>query len=101
MYKELLQIIEGNRVPPSSELIVPLLKMADDARDRFEELPKEDKERINRERRAANERRRIDDSVNRGRCPTCGHRLTRGKKNKNNEYKRIWTCGHCEWSIYR
>lgn len=29
-------------------------------------------------------------------CPTCNSKLVRGKRDKTNEYKRIWTCKMCD-----
>lgn len=28
-------------------------------------------------------------------CPICSGKLTRGKRNKNNDYKRGWVCNTC------
>lgn len=28
-------------------------------------------------------------------CPICSGKLTRGKRNKNKDYKREWVCGTC------
>lgn len=28
-------------------------------------------------------------------CPICSGKLTRGKRNKNNDYKREWACSTC------
>lgn len=30
-----------------------------------------------------------------GVCPSCGGPLTRGKRNKTNDYKREWGCSEC------
>ena len=31
----------------------------------------------------------------RGVCPSCKSKLIRGKKDKKNDYKRVWTCTKC------
>lgn len=28
-------------------------------------------------------------------CPSCGGKLTRGRRNKANDYKREWGCSEC------
>lgn len=47
------------------------------------------------------EKQRIDHFVRRGLCPDCGGRLTRGKKDKHNDYKRECTCTNCNSKWYR
>lgn len=41
-------------------------------------------------------KRRVNYFIQQGKCPYCGEKLTRGKKNKQNDYKRVWTCAYCD-----
>lgn len=33
--------------------------------------------------------------IHKGICPSCGGPLTRGRRNKANDYKREWGCSEC------
>ncbi len=59
---------------------------------------REEKDRRIQERR---EKERIEYSINQGKCPKCDSKLSRGKKDKNNNYKRLWTCLNCDSKYYR
>lgn len=39
-------------------------------------------------------------TIAQGRCPECYGKLTRGKKDKKNNYKRSWKCSECEVTHY-
>jgi len=80
----------------SEAAMYTLLKLGQQARDRFNALPKEEQERILKEREEYKERKRFNWSLSQGKCPHCDSKLERGKKDKNNDYKRTWTCKICD-----
>jgi uncharacterized protein with PIN domain len=51
------------------------------------------------EREELEKQRRTQIMIRQNICPICGGKLSRGKKNKHNGYKRTWTCTNCS-SIY-
>jgi predicted RNA-binding Zn-ribbon protein involved in translation (DUF1610 family) len=62
-----------------------------------EEQQKVIEEKQEEERRAQErkERRRVEWFIHQGKCPYCGKKLIRGKKSKENGYKRTWKCVNC------
>lgn len=54
-------------------------------------------ERAEREerRRILEEERIRFSKISQGICPNCNSKLTRGKKDRKNNYKRTWTCNGC------
>lgn len=61
-------------------------------------LSLEEKERRKEERRLAQEERLRQAQIIRNICPSCEGKLTRGKKDKKNYYKRSWDCSGCNKS---
>jgi uncharacterized protein with PIN domain len=59
-------------------------------------IPPEESIRLEQECQQAKKQQRIEYFIHQGRCPDCGSKLIRGKKDKRNDYKRTWTCGECE-----
>jgi uncharacterized protein with PIN domain len=43
--------------------------------------------------------RKVHTMIRQSTCPICNGKLNRGKKDKNNNYKRTWNCTNCE-SVY-
>lgn len=58
-------------------------------------IPPEEKLRREQEYQQAREQHRTEVLIHQGRCPDCGNKLIRGKKDKRNDYKRTWTCSWC------
>ena len=61
------------------------------------------KERLALKKKVAEEKelKRVDQAIQAGLCPYCGVRLIRGKKDKHNDYKRVWTCSAGLQEYYR
>jgi uncharacterized protein with PIN domain len=88
--KEILGI--GGMGGSPYDLISPLLAAA---AIRDSKLTKEEKaDRAERRRLLAEERLRKA-KVIQNICPDCDGKLVRGKKDKKNDYKRVWTCKAC------
>lgn len=83
----------------TEEAIISILKLGEQSKARFNALPKEEQERILKERADEKERKRVAWCLSQGKCPYCGNKLVRGKKDKKNGYKRIWTCKTCDLDI--
>lgn len=56
-------------------------------------------ERVETEER--NKQYNINKHINQGVCPDCKSKLVRGKKDKNNNYRRTWTCSECDNKFMR
>ena len=82
-------------------LMTALLLSAEVSRRKFKALPEEEQQRIIREREKEEELRRVQKAVQVGKCPECGNKLTRGKKDKGNGYKRKCECPQCKSVYYR
>jgi len=65
------------------------------AKSRDAKLTPEEREERDIEHKATRERQRINAKINQGLCPECDGKLLRGKKDKHNDYKRLWTCKSC------
>jgi transposase-like protein len=76
-----------------------MLALAERARARFNALPIAEQERIRKERADREERNRVEWFVRQGKCPYCESKLIRGKKDKNNDYKRVWHCPTCDINL--
>ena len=85
----------GDPYPSISEL----LHMTQQAKKRFMSLPQEEQDRINAQREADQEQKRVNACINQGKCPECLGKLVRGKKDKKNGYKRTWKCLSCDKDI--
>ena len=79
--------------------MVGLLTIAEQSKARFKALPKDEQERILKEREVEKEHKRVNWFLSQGKCPYCGSKLERGKKDKKNGYKRIWNCKTCALDI--
>jgi uncharacterized protein with PIN domain len=58
-------------------------------------LTDEEKAERRERRRQAEEQRIRKALVLKSICPDCKGNLVRGKKDKKNDYKRVWTCKKC------
>lgn len=58
-------------------------------------LPEEERERRKQEREAARQERIRQAQIIQNVCPSCEGKLIRGKKDKRNDYKRVWNCFNC------
>lgn len=81
-------------------LLDRLEEAAEENRRNFYELPIEEQERIREERAKDKEIIRVKACLEKGRCPQCGGRTIRGKKDKKNDNKREWICKLCELKFY-
>lgn len=66
-----------------------------EARKAEARLPEEERERRKEERLKASEERLRQSQIIANKCPSCGGKLVRGKKDKRNDYKRNWDCLDC------
>ena len=62
-------------------------------------LDKSSRARIETEYEARQKQRKTHNMIRQNICPICSGKLTRGKRNKNKDYKRDWTCVQCS-SVY-
>jgi carboxypeptidase C (cathepsin A) len=85
----------GNPLPA----MMGLLHLAQQSKKRFNSLPQEEQDRITAEREAIKEQKRVSACISQGKCPECLGKLIRGKKDKNNGYKRTWKCVNCDKDI--
>jgi len=76
-----------------------LLTLSEKAKARFNALPKEEQERIIANRKENEERERVEHFLHQSKCPYCGQKLVRGKKDKSLDYKRTWQCISCDKTI--
>lgn len=83
----------------TEEAMLSFMTLGQQAKARFNALPKEEQERILKERADEKERKRVNWFLSQGKCPYCGSKLERGKKDKKNGYKRIWNCKTCALDI--
>lgn len=60
-------------------------------------LPVEERERRKQANEDARQERIRQAQIIRNVCPSCEGKLVRGKKDKRNDYKRVWNCLNC-WS---
>lgn len=58
-------------------------------------LSAEEKQRIEQEHETAGLERVRQARIIRNICPSCEGKLIRGKKDKRNDYKRVWKCSSC------
>lgn len=83
------QIVDMSSAYPSNELLSALAAsrhLPERKRDAFLEQSKEELEK----------RQRTRNMIRQSICPICGGKLSRGKKDKKNDYKRKWTCTNCK-----
>jgi RNase P subunit RPR2 len=73
-----------------------LLTLSQLAKRKFNALPQEEQQCIITEREAMEEQRRIKKCIQQGICPNCSSKLIRGKRDKKNNYLRIWKCLKCD-----
>lgn len=89
--KEVIGML-GNGISPYA-LISEIV--AANARENAKLTPEERAKRNERIRKTE-EQRIIRVKVTKSICPSCDGKLTRGKKDKKNDYKRKWACGECK-----
>lgn len=89
-------------------LIMPILRSIQKEEDAFRRMSKEEQQAVLKEeaewkllREIEEEERRVINCIAIGVCPTCKFKLTRGKKDKNNDYKRECKCLKCNEVYYR
>lgn len=75
---------------PSSTITAMLF-----AANRKSKYTKEEKENIRKNLEEKNQERKRTNKIISSICPTCDGKLIRGKKDKKNDYKRIWKCKEC------
>lgn len=93
--------------PSITELLLLTQQAAErNAKRKFDALSKEDQEEVikakeeeKKAREALQEQKRVNAYINQGKCPECLGKLIRGKKDKNNGYKRTWKCISCNKDI--
>lgn len=91
--RELERIVGGIGSNPYSAITSMLMS----ANRRYnEKYTKEEREIMKREREAIREEEIRCSKVRQGVCPSCKGKLTRGKKDKRNNYKRSWECKECK-----
>jgi RNase P subunit RPR2 len=83
--------ILGNEVSPYA-LLSSLMNASANQNSKL--TPEEKAERAER-RRLLSEQRIREVKIIKNICPDCEGKLIRGKKDKKNDYKRIWTCKDC------
>lgn len=82
-------------------LMAMFLALGNKAKRKFNALPEEEQKRIIKKREEEEKLRRINNTIQTGKCPDCGGKLTRGKKDKSNGYKRKCECLQCGSVYYR
>lgn len=91
--KELIGIIENGRSDTSLYPIISSLMAASVIRE--SNLTPEEKAQRTKKRELMAEERIRKAKVLKNICPECEGKLIRGKKDKKNDYKRMWTCKDC------
>lgn len=90
---KIIKSVIGIGSSPDPYALISSLLVAS-AREKAKLTDEEKAER--RERRRQAEEQRIRKAlVLKGICPDCKGNLVRGKKDKKNDYKRVWTCKSC------
>lgn len=82
--------LSGNEVSPYALLSSLMI-----AANQNSKLSPEEKAEREEKRRIQSEQRIRQAKVIKNICPDCEGKLIRGKKDKKNNYKRIWTCKDC------
>lgn len=77
------------------------ISLAAIAQHKYNKLTPEEKQTRKEEREKREEEYRINKCVQQGKCPHCNSKLIRGKKDKNNNYIRTWTCLRCDSKFMR
>lgn len=67
---------------------------------RRSKLTPEQKQVIEERRKLWQEQKIIRAKILQNICPNCEGKLVRGKKDKTNDYKRVWACKDCESRHY-
>ncbi|MGX1195774.1 hypothetical protein [Metabacillus sp. SLBN-84] len=78
---------------PSADILMHVLIAA--ATRPHSKLTDEQRAEIKEKRRLASEERTRRAKIIKNVCPACDSKLTRGKKDKKNDYKRTWDCTNC------
>jgi RNase P subunit RPR2 len=88
--KELIGIV-GNGASPYA--LISALMMASSRK--LPKLTEEEKIKRAERKRLSSEERIRQATIIKNICPACEGKLVRGKKDKKNDYKRLWTCKDC------
>ncbi len=88
--KELIQIVGGGVSPYS---LINSLIVASKRQD--SKLTPEQKAERAEKRHSLYEQRIRQEKIIKNICPDCEGKLIRGKKDKRNDYKRLWSCKDC------
>ena len=88
--KELIRIIDRGVSPYT--LITSLMSAAEKQNSKL--TPEQKVEREER-RHLLSQQRIRQEKIIKNICPDCEGRLIRGKKDKQNDYKRLWVCKDC------
>lgn len=91
MRKQVIASLIDNGISPYA-LINSLMVAAANENNKL--TPEEKVERKERRRLLEEERVRVS-KITQNVCPSCDGKLKRGKKDKKNEYKRLWECIDC------
>ena len=81
--------IVGNNNPLTTTLALIL------AGTERKKVSKEHIERVKRDLEIQREEEARQNYIRKGNCPSCDGKLIRGKKSKENDYKRSWKCTDC------
>ena len=71
------------------------------AKQKESKLTPEERAERNRIYEEYRKKQRISAFIQQGTCPNCSSKLIRGKKDKKNDYKRMWTCKSCDSKFER
>lgn len=80
--------------------LAELMILAAHAKAQFRALPPEEQQTIIERRNAEREAQRVQWCLSQGKCPDCGGKLLRGKRDKLNGYKRERVCTKCDKTFY-
>lgn len=79
------------------ETAMTLPRIALEMKRRFEALSVEERTKRVKDLEDEKERKRVEWFINQGKCPYCGTKLKRGKKDKN--HIRKWWCIKCNINL--
>jgi len=91
--RELNRIVNGFEPNPLSTITAMMLNAN---RKYKEKYTKAEREKMRQEHEAIRNEEIRCSQVRQGICPSCKGKLTRGKKDKQNNYKRSWGCKECK-----
>jgi len=91
--RELKRIVSGLGSNPLTTITAMMLGAKRNYNGKY---TKEEKEIMRQEREAIKIEEFRCSQVRQGICPSCKGKLIRGKKDKRNDYKRLWDCKECK-----